>query len=498
MSRKKNLTLNTVASLGLQIITVISGLIIPRLLMGSFGSDINGLLQSISKFLTLITLMEFGIGAVLQSSLYKPLAVEDEDQIGRIMTSGAKLYHRIAIVLGVYVVCLGVGMSIFFLDSYDFAFTFALVLIVSVGSFAQYLFGAVDQVFLNAAQKGYIMYGSISLSLILNVILTAFLIKLGCGIHMVKLVSSAVFLLRPFLIRWYINRHYRINRRMKYSKEPIAQKWNGVAQHFCYVILESTDAIVLTMFSTLANVSIYSVYNSIVFGIKSLLNAFAKGAQALIGDMIAKKETEKLAEFFAAVEFTVHTTTVLLFSMTGILILPFVSVYTLGITDANYIQPLFAGIIVTAYAVHTLRTPYNIVIMAAGHYKQTQHSYIIAAVANVILSIVLVNLFGLVGVSVGTLVAMLYQTVWMMRYTSKHLVEWPFRNMAKQIMIDLVNVGIICCATSWITFGEQTFLAWIVMALKVGVIAVGVVMGTSALFYRKQLCRQLKRVLKRR
>ena len=61
----------------------------------------------------------------------------------------------------------------------------------------------------------------------------------------------------------------------------------------------------------------------------------------------------------------------------------FIGIYTNCVTDANYIQPLFAVLLVLANAVHCLRMPYNLMILAGGHYKQTQNNYIVAAIMNI-------------------------------------------------------------------------------------------------------------------
>ena len=72
-SRGKKLALNTITSLVLQVVSVICGFILPRLILESFGSDVNGLVNSITQFLGVITLLDLGVGAVVQSALYKPL-----------------------------------------------------------------------------------------------------------------------------------------------------------------------------------------------------------------------------------------------------------------------------------------------------------------------------------------------------------------------------------------------------------------------------------------
>ena len=67
--RKKRLVKNTIASLGYQISAIICGFILPRLIMTYYGSEVNGLVNSITQFLQVITFLELGVGAVVQSSL---------------------------------------------------------------------------------------------------------------------------------------------------------------------------------------------------------------------------------------------------------------------------------------------------------------------------------------------------------------------------------------------------------------------------------------------
>ena len=69
--------INVISSLLFQILTIINGFIIPRLILSYFGSDVNGLTTSISQFLTYISLIEGGITGVIMASLYKPLYEKD-------------------------------------------------------------------------------------------------------------------------------------------------------------------------------------------------------------------------------------------------------------------------------------------------------------------------------------------------------------------------------------------------------------------------------------
>ena len=95
MRSKKALT-NIVTSLLQQLITIICGFIVPKLIIQNFGSDINGLISSITQFLAYITLLESGIGPVIKSVLYKPIAKKDKTTIEKILKSSEKFFKTIS------------------------------------------------------------------------------------------------------------------------------------------------------------------------------------------------------------------------------------------------------------------------------------------------------------------------------------------------------------------------------------------------------------------
>ena len=234
-SRGKKLALNTLTSLILQITNIVSGFILPRLILGSFGSDVNGLVNSISQFLGVITLLDLGVGAVVQSSLYKPLAENDKDSISKIYVSASKFFKRLAMMLLGYVVILLIVYPLIVNQNFDYWYTATLIGAICISSFAQYYFGIVNSLLLSAHQKGYIQYTAQIITIILNTIACAVLINLGGSIQMVKLTTSLIYLIRPLFLVWYVKKHYDIDRKITYEEEPIKQKWNGMAQHFACV-----------------------------------------------------------------------------------------------------------------------------------------------------------------------------------------------------------------------------------------------------------------------
>lgn len=486
--RKKRLLWNTITSFGNQIIAIVCGFILPRIILNAYGSGINGLVSSITQFLGIIAFMEFGVGAVVQSSLYKPLAQKNNYEINAIMSSSNRFFRKIAIIMGVYVfgLCICYPMVV---TKYDYLFTILLILAIGISCFMQYYFGITNQLLLIADQRGYFVYTLQAVTVIANTVVCSLLINFGATIQLVKLTTSVIYLLRPLGLYLYVNKTYKINQNVKYSKEPIDQKWNGLAQHISAVILDNTDTIVLTILSTLENVSIYSVYYLVVHGVKQLFLSMTNGIQALLGELWVRQEHEKLKEAFSWTEWVIHTGVIFIFGCTGMLIVPFVQTYTIGIKDANYIVPLFAFLLTLAHACHCLRLPYNIMVLVAGHYKQTQNVYIVTAVLNIVISIITVKWWGLVGVAIGTLVAMAIQTIWLATYLSKKLFEWPIQKTIKQTAVDIMTVAICIFFSKYFSLSSVNYSSWIFLSMKTAVVWMFVIIIINSLFYRDKIIR---------
>lgn len=496
--RSKRLKWNTISSLTFQLTTLACGFILPRLILGTYGSQVNGLVNSITQFLHIIAFLELGVGAVVQSSLYKPLADGDHILTSQIIKSAGNFFTKIAIILSVYI-CILIGVYPLLVNkSFGFLYTATLIIAIGISSFAQYYFGVVDRLLLAADQHGYIQYNAQTATLIVNTLLCALFIKLGASIHIVKLTTSLVYLIRPVILRIYVNKHYDIDRKIELAGEPIKQKWNGIAQHVAAVVLDQTDVIVLTALSTLTNVSIYSVYQLVVNGVKNLLVSLTSGFQSLMGEYIARGQTNELRSLFDWTEWLMHTGTTLVFGCTGMLIVPFVRVYTNGVNDANYAVPLFAALITIAHAGHCLRLPYNLLILAAGHYKQTQHNYIITASINIILSVATVKIWGLIGVAIGTLVAMAYQTVWMAIYDSRSILPGVLKSFAKHVGVDALIVVLGVLATWKIRLSSITYRAWVMEAVVVFIIWAAISIVVNLVFYRDKVKSLTSKLLHRK
>lgn len=494
--RKKLLAKNTVASMLSQLTALICGFILPRFFLQHFGSEVNGLVNSITQFLGAISFLELGIGAVVQSALYKPLADKDKQKISCVVVSANRFFKRLAKILLIYVIILMVAYPVIVNQNFGYLYTATLIGAMSVSSFAQYYFGIVNSLLLNADQRGYIQYCAQIITLILNTITCVILISMGGPVQLVKLISSLIFLARPLLLRAYVNKKYNIDWNISYTEEPIKQKWNGVAQHVAAFVLDGTDTLVLSMFSTLSNVSVYSVYLMLINGVKGIFLSLTSGIRALLGEMWAKQELIKLNRFFEWVEWSIHTGTVFLFSCTAVLIVPFVQVYTKGINDVNYIRPQFAAFLTIAYAVYSLQIPYHIMVLAVGHYKQTQKYFIAASLLNLSLSILMVYRFEIIGVAIGTLVAMTYQMFALARYTMKNFLHWPLKRTIKRIVIDIGSMVAVFVFGQCLHINCSSYMQWFYYAVIITMFAIMALIIINFIFYHEKIVELFDRTIR--
>lgn len=495
---KKKLHLNTALSLLYQIFTVIIGLIIPRLILSTYGTIVNGIVQSITQMLSVISLLDLGVGAVVQASLYKPLAKKDNKQISIIYSSARKYFNFIAKLLIVYILILIFYYSYFKSTDFPWLFSATLIISISISSFAQYYFGICNTLLLYADQKIYIPTIINLITLILNAFFTVILINLNASIQIVKLVSSLIYLIRPLFLNYYVKNNYQIKIVKSPPKEAIPDKWSGLAQHVATNLTISVDSIVLTLFSTFKNVSIYNVYVMPLNAMRNLIETTSSSYKSFFGTLIAKNQKYELSKEFRKYELLMHFFVIIIFCCIYKVLVPFVLLYTNGINDANYENILFSYLITTAYAIYSLRLPYTTIIISAGKFRETQNYSIIECILNIILSVYLVKIMGISGVAIGTCISVAYRTIMSILYLKKDIL---YRNLSvaiKQVLIDILCVFIIVFISNYVNLPVRNFFDWIIYSLIIFIICFCITFLIFYLFYKKIISDILKKPLKNR
>ena len=90
MQAKQKSIINIASGLFGQLMTIACGVLIPRLVMVSYGSEINGLLNSISQIFVYFGLFEAGVGTASVQALYAPVAKNNRDDKQGILAATKK------------------------------------------------------------------------------------------------------------------------------------------------------------------------------------------------------------------------------------------------------------------------------------------------------------------------------------------------------------------------------------------------------------------------
>ena len=496
--RKKKALINIIFTLLLELITVISGFIVPRLLIGTFGSGVNGLIGSITSFVAYITLLQTGVGSAIKAALYKPLAKKNHEELCVIVKTSNAFFHKVAFATVVYIVILMVLFPTIIAKDFGWLYTASLVAIVGISTAAQYFFGITYQMVLEADQKSYVYSLVQIITVILNTVFVVILVNIGCSIQIVKLASAIFFVARPVILGAYTKKAYNIDSNVPVDNDLISQRWDAFAQGIAYFIHSKTDVFVLTIFATFKDVSIYSVYAMVTAGLSSLLNSIDKAVRSAFGNIIACDEKETLRESFNAYNTLIHMLTTACFATAAITVFAFVGVYVKNVTDAEYIQPIFGVVLITAEMVYCLRSPYNSIIFAAGKFKETKISAGIEAGLNIIISCILVPFLGLVGVAIGTLVAMVYRTTSFIIYLRKNILEFSIISQMKRYGITLLIYAITIAGFSQFSYKPTGYLTWFIYA---GIVFALVCIITFALNYlldKRSTKKAIKMLLRRK
>lgn len=409
--RSKKVFINSSVSLFELFVTTLVNFAIPYLIIHHYGSTTNGLISSITQFLSYITLVESGIGAIGRASFYHPLAQNDTLKISVIFRALESFYRKLAFVFLIYCGVLTYIYPKYISHEFSWFYISSLIVILSINVFIQYYIGITYQTLIHADQKKYIPSIIYSCSLLLSLVISSVLIYLKLSIQCVEIGIILALCIRPISILIYGKRRYHIQNNVKTETNVLANRWDGLAHHIAFFIHKNTDIVLLTMFAGLNEVSIYAVYMLVVSGCSKLVNTFSNNLEPFFGNMLSKSELTVLQKRFNLCVVITNQFAILVFVVAGALLSSFIKVYTYNIKDVDYLRPSFGAIMLAAEAMYCIRLPYQAVAYAAGRFKETRNGAIIEAVLNIFISLLFVSRYGLIGVSFGTFTAMLFRTL---------------------------------------------------------------------------------------
>ena len=90
--QKKKVLKNLIVSFGSKLLTIALGFIVPRIVLVNYGSDVNGIINSITQIFSYMSLLEAGIALATRDMLYQPIVEKDRDGVSYVASVSKKYF----------------------------------------------------------------------------------------------------------------------------------------------------------------------------------------------------------------------------------------------------------------------------------------------------------------------------------------------------------------------------------------------------------------------
>ncbi len=457
-----------------QTIILALGIIVPRFILKSYGDETNGLINAITQIFVYLALIEAGVGQATVQSLYKPIVVDDKKQINSILSTAQKYYRKltliylaiVAIIALIYPVLIRVSdtEAINIFGSSYFAVCM-LILIQGSGNAVGFYFTATLKQILFADGRNYIAVNITTLFRVILSVVKILLINIGINLVLLQSIYLLITLSEIAVYLFVFKKYYPwVSLKEKSKSSGLKDKNSFLIHEISNAIFSGTDMLVLSIFCDLTTVSIYAMYNLVFSALSTLIGQVHNGCYYLLGQSYHNdrenyvKVHDTYDTYYIACVFSIM-------SIAYVLIKPFISLYTVDVTDVNYVDDYLPILFCLINTLSCCRITSSNLIKVSGNAKNTIPRSIIEAVINLIVSLVMVNIIGIYGVLIGTVVALLYRTNDMILYANKNILD---RNPIKTYRTVVVNFAIffvIVAVNHFVQIDINNYLSFFIWAI---------------------------------
>jgi len=489
---KKSILKNTISSVLSYGILLIVSIVSSKLILVTYGSESNGLLSSVNQLFSYIALLEAGIGTATITALYQPIADADSTSVREVLVS-SRHYYRVSAKW--YFVCVLIVASVWpLLLTTEIAYLtiFGIIFLQGVAGVITYWYTSTVVNYLMASGKNYINNYVHLVSSLLTYGLKIVICLTQQDIIFMSISLIVVNVLKCLTYYFYLKckcPEY-VSICGKGNKKKLRQRNAFLIHEISGVIFSSTDTIILSIFCGLREASVYAVYALVLNALRMIIGQAFNSTNFILGNSYSKQRDtyclthDKYNGVYTCVVFIV-------FTIAYWMILPFISIYTQGVTDANYLDPKLPLLFVLIEVLSACRIVDGQLIKNAYHSKQTLSHSIIEAAINLVVSLVAVQFLGIYGVLLGTIAALLYRTNDIIIYANRIILK---RSPVREYGMYVLNFGLFTLfvvASHHMPIIVTDYLQWFGYAVVIGIV-VSVVYVFANLLFLKRILRAIR------
>lgn len=418
-SRIKNSIRNMVVGVGGKLFSMVFSFVGRTVFITILGAEYLGVTGLFTNILSMLSLAELGVGSAITYSLYKPLAEKDENKIKALMGLYAAAYRLIGFTVAVLGLSLVPFLGDIIKNKSNIPHLTIIYLMFLTNSVVSYFFAYKGSI-IAADQRQYILtVWEYSFSFIQNVCQIVLLV-----ITKDFLLYLAVQILCNFLYNFCIAKQadkiypFLKNGKKVYldkgSKNCIYKNIGAMMSHkMGGVIVFSTSNILIATFVGIYWVGLYSNYSMIIGIVNSFLGQIFSAINGSIGQLNAKETREKSYSVFCTaffINFWIYGFCAISF---WVLFNPFI---TMWIGSHYVMDKSIVLIIVLNFFITGMRKIVLTYKDTMGLFWNDRYKPLFEAGINLIVSIILVQEMGIVGVFLGAFISTMTTCFWVEPY----------------------------------------------------------------------------------
>lgn len=481
---------NALSSLLLQAVNIVVGFIVPHALIGTYGSGVNGLVTSLTQFVSYIQLVEAGISSAAVFQLYAPLARGDTGEASRVVSAARVFYYKSGAAFTALMLALACLYPVLVrVDGVSSPGVFVLVLALGATGFLDFFTLAKYRVLLTATQRNWV----IQLATIVYKALYTGVVLIGtfAGASVVALFVLAVvpIIVRTAILVAYARRAYpEIDFTADAGGLRLDQRWDAFFLQVLGAVQSGAPTIIATfVLGDLSLVSVFSVYMLVANGLQNAINSISQGTQASFGDVIARGQLETLKRAFREFQALAYGLSGVACGVGMALVVPFVRLYTADIADVDYVYPLVGVLCMLNVLLYHLKTPQGLLVISAGLYRDTRVQTSVQTAILLAGSVVLGLAFGMPGILAGMVLSNLYRDVDLMLYIPRKVTRTAPTETLKFMVLAVAVCALVAVPYLVLDPPCAGWTDWALTALALALWGGGLTLALYRVFARDQL-----------
>ena len=406
--RKKSSFKNMITAVSSNVLTIIVGLVAQAVFIKILGSEYLGLNGLFSNVISMLGIVELGMGSAIIYNMYKPIAENDYEKIKSLMQFYKKSYRIITLIISIIgIMIIPFIKYIVDIESVTVDINVYLVYILFLlETICSYIL-SYKRSMLYADQKEYITnIIHMGYTILVNTMQLTFL-YFTHDYYLYLIIKVMMRLVENIVISSYVNRRYsylldnKVTKLDSKTEKDIFQKIRALFFHkIGTFIVSGTDNIIISKYLGLVTVGLYSNYYMIINAVQTVINHIIQATRASVGNLLVTDSKTKQFDVFNKIRFVNFW--ISCFSSICIFVI-MDSFITIWIGYKFVLPTKVLLVLVINFFIVSSRSTYGAFKEAAGIFYEDRFVPIIESLLNIVLSIIFVKKFGLMGVFMGTI-----------------------------------------------------------------------------------------------